>query len=204
MKWFFKYAFFLQLAWYCSELSVIGQGQDLRQRFLAPHNSARAQLGVGPLVWDATVAAYAQNYANKRIADCAMQHSGGRYGENLFKSKGYSDPVATGVMSWVNEKQYYDYNSNSCAGGQVCGHYTQVVWRDSKKLGCAQVQCNDGWTFVICSYDPPGNYAGQRPYWTPFHDHPDIYIYFPSCNIPSVFFRNAVALHHRLMIIVIK
>jgi len=167
MKWLlFSYVLLLQLAWFCFQLSVIADAQDMRQRFLTPHNDARARVGVGPLVWDATVAAYAQNYANTRTADCAMQHSGGggRYGENLFKEMGYPDPIGTGVMSWVNEKQYYDYSSNSCAAGQVCGHYTQVVWRNSKRLGCAQAQCNDGWTFVICNYYPQGNFNNQKPY----------------------------------------
>ncbi|CAL2279505.1 unnamed protein product [Prunus armeniaca] len=31
-------------------------------------------------------------------------------------------------------------------------------------LGCARVQCSNGWWFVTCNYDPPGNYVGQRPY----------------------------------------
>lgn len=160
MKWFFKYAVFLQIACYC----LVGQGQDVQQQFLSPHNDARAQVGVEALVWDDTVAAYAQNYANQRIGDCALQHSGGQYGENLFEGYGITDPVGGAVTAWVNEKQDYDYTSNTCAEGKVCGHYTQVVWRDSKRLGCAQAQCNNGWIFVICNYDPRGNYVGQKPY----------------------------------------
>ena len=160
MKLLLKYVLFLQLASYC----LVGQGQDVQQQFLSPHNDARAQVGVEALVWDDTVASYAQSYANKRTGDCALQHSGGQYGENLFEEMGEADPVGGAVASWVNEQQYYDYSSNSCAEGQECGHYTQVVWRDSKRLGCAQSQCNNGWTFVICNYDPPGNYLGQKPY----------------------------------------
>lgn len=54
---------------------------------------------------------------------------------------------------------------SSCLGDE-CLHYTQVVWRDSVYLGCAKVNCYNGGSFVICSYDPPGNYEGDRPYWT--------------------------------------
>ena len=138
----------------------------MEQQFLSPHNDARAQVGVEALVWDDTVAAYAQNYANQRVGDCAMQHSGGQYGENLFEEMGEADPVGGAVTAWVNEKQYYDYSSNSCSApsGKTCGHYTQVVWRNSKRFGCAQATCNNGWSFVICNYDPPGNYVGQKPY----------------------------------------
>ena len=30
------------------------------------------------------------------------------------------------VHAWSKEKQYYDYATNTCAKGQICGHYTQV------------------------------------------------------------------------------
>ncbi|GLT72516.1 hypothetical protein SLA2020_444430 [Shorea laevis] len=109
------------------------------------------------------MAAYAQDYANKRIGDCNLVHSGGPYGENLAWSSADLSGTAA-VKMWVDEKADYDYNSNSCAAGKVCGHYTQVVWRNSVRLGCAKVRCNSGGTFIGCNYDPPGNYNGQRPY----------------------------------------
>ncbi|KAD5317937.1 hypothetical protein E3N88_17883 [Mikania micrantha] len=142
----------------------ITHAQNSQQDYLDAHNAARAQVGVGNMVWNTTVAAYAQSYANQRIGDCNMVHSGGPYGENLAEGSGtFTGTVA--VNLWVNEKTYYDYTTNTCASGHGCGHYTQVVWRNSVQLGCARVQCtNNGWWFVICSYYPPGNYVGQAPY----------------------------------------
>ncbi|KAK9271525.1 hypothetical protein L1049_001885 [Liquidambar formosana] len=139
--------------------------QNSQQDYLNAHNAARAQVGVGNITWDNTVAAYAQNYANQRIGDCNLVHSNGPYGENLAEgySSGGSFTGVDAVNLWVAEKPYYDYYSNACVGGQ-CLHYTQVVWRNSVRLGCARVQCNNGWWFVTCNYDPPGNYVGQRPY----------------------------------------
>ncbi|KAL2537211.1 CAP superfamily protein [Forsythia ovata] len=136
--------------------------QNSPQDFLSTHNEARAQVGVPPLVWNDTVAAYALNYANERRADCELEHSQGPYGENLAEGWG---KLAAGdaVSMWVGERSCYEYDSNSCVDGE-CLHYTQVVWRDSVHLGCARVQCSNGWLFVICNYDPPGNYIGQRPY----------------------------------------
>lgn len=136
--------------------------QNLPQDFLNAHNSARSQVSVANIVWDNTVAAYAQNYSNSRIGDCNLVHSNGPYGENLAKGSG-SFTGAAAVNLWVAEKPYYNYTSNSCSGGQ-CLHYTQVVWRNSIRVGCARVQCTDGWWFISCNYDPPGNYIGQRPY----------------------------------------
>jgi pathogenesis-related protein 1 len=138
--------------------------QDTQQDYLDGHNTARTEVGVPPLTWDDTVAAYAQNYANTHIGDCNLVHSqGGSYGENLAGSPGDLSG-ADAVKLWVDEKASYDYNSNTCAAGAECGHYTQVVWRDSVRLGCAKVRCDNGGTFIGCNYDPPGNVNGQRPY----------------------------------------
>jgi len=65
----------------------------------------------------------------------------------------------------VSEGQYYDYASNTCAQGHICGHYTQVVWGATQKLGCARYACN-GLTYpstIVCDYGPGGN-DGGRPY----------------------------------------
>ncbi|GMN52436.1 hypothetical protein TIFTF001_021577 [Ficus carica] len=138
------------------------QPYQSHQDFVDVHNAIRAKVGVGPITWNKTVAAYARNYANQQIADCKMEHSGGPYGENLAEGWG----MMTGeqaVKFWASEKPHYDYASNSCVGDE-CGHYTQIVWRNSVHLGCARAKCHNGWMFVICSYDPPGNYEGERPY----------------------------------------
>ncbi|KAJ0963344.1 hypothetical protein J5N97_028466 [Dioscorea zingiberensis] len=127
-------------------------------------NSARNAVGLSPVTWDTTVVAYAQNYANQRIGDCQLVHSGGPYGENIFWGSGAEFTAADAVNSWVSEKQYYDYASNTCAAGKVCGHYTQVVWKSSTSIGCAGVKCNNGAIFIICNYKPAGNIIGQRPY----------------------------------------
>ncbi|XP_058191583.1 pathogenesis-related leaf protein 4-like [Rhododendron vialii] len=140
-------------------------GQNSQQDYLNGHNSARSAVGVGPMTWDANVAAFAQQYASQRAGDCALKHSGGggKYGENIAVGSGdFTGAAAVGL--WVSEKADYNHNSNTCAAGRVCGHYTQVVWRKSVRLGCARVRCNSGSWFITCNYDPPGNYVGESPY----------------------------------------
>ncbi|KAM3377389.1 hypothetical protein P3S68_009802 [Capsicum galapagoense] len=138
------------------------QSQYSLEDYLIPHNEARRQVGVGPMTWNDTLVAFAQNYANQRIGDCGMIHSHGPYGECLAAAFPYLN-ASYAVKMWVDEKEWYDFKSNTCASGQVCGHYTQVIWRNSVRLGCARARCNNGWYFITCNYDPPGNYIGQRP-----------------------------------------
>ncbi|KAL8140962.1 hypothetical protein V2J09_006983 [Rumex salicifolius] len=146
-------------------LALSCSAQNSPQDYLNVHNAARAQVGVGPMSWDTSLVSYAQNYANSRNGNCDLVHSGGPYGENLAWGSWSTFSGVDASNMWVNERQDYNYGSNTCAPGKVCGHYTQVVWRSSTRLGCARVPCNNngGW-LVICSYNPPGNYVGQRPY----------------------------------------
>ncbi|GMH03066.1 hypothetical protein Nepgr_004905 [Nepenthes gracilis] len=103
-----------------------------------------------------------KNMPMRGQVDCILEHSEGPYGENIAEGWGQFSG-ADAVKLWAGEKDNYDYGSNSCVRGE-CLHYTQVVWRDSVHLGCARVECQNGWAFVTCNYDPPGNYVGERPY----------------------------------------
>ncbi|XVF70077.1 hypothetical protein PTKIN_Ptkin11bG0132600 [Pterospermum kingtungense] len=140
------------------------QNQFVNQ-FLLPQNAARAALGLLPLVWDTRLERYAQWYASQRQQDCALIHSNGPYGENIFWGSGDGWTGAQAAASWVCEKKWYDHNTNSCAEGEDCGHYTQVVWVGTRRVGCARVVCDGGLgVFMTCNYDPPGNYMGEKPY----------------------------------------
>ena len=128
------------------------------------HNYWRADVGVGEIEYSDELAEVAFAWAQQlKEKGCAFEHSGNQYGENLFKgTKGYYT-AADAIDSWASEKQYYNYDKNKCKSGEMCGHYTQIVWKNTTKVGCAQIECNGMITWV-CNYDPPGNYVGEKPY----------------------------------------
>lgn len=146
-----------------AQYSPYPQSHDSPDSYLRPHNAARAAVKVKPLRWDSGIAAVAQDYANQlATGSCSLEHSSGAYGENLALGSGDMS-AAQAVSMWINEKSDYDYYSNSCHGS-ACGHYTQVVWRGSYRLGCGKGTCGNGASIIVCNYDPAGNYIGTKPY----------------------------------------
>ena len=149
--------------------------------WLTPMNEACAAVGEAPLVCDPIAAQVALNYAKlcnwahnaNRTADyVALGGAASGVGENIAAGAP-TESIASAVASWVNEKSSYDYATNTCASGQMCGHYTQVIWKTTTAVGCAHVSCTmpvaalggaTKWDFSVCDYSPPGNYVGKKPY----------------------------------------
>ncbi len=128
------------------------------------HNRWRDTVRVPHLRWNAQLANYAQEWANYLLRTNKFEHrSNSPYGENLASASGQMLSPSRVLDMWGNEVNDYNYASNSCTPGQMCGHYTQVVWRNTSEVGCA-VARNDQKEVWVCNYNPPGNYTGQRPY----------------------------------------
>jgi pathogenesis-related protein 1 len=154
----------------------IGEPPELAGITLA-HNQVRAGIatspGLVPLVWnedlEATAAAWAAQCVDNTAPIGLIDHNPNRsvghpyyVGENIYGGSAQPTPQQV-VNLWVSEAANYDYPSNTCTG--VCGHYTQVVWRETLEIGCAIHDC-PGLTYhwgVVCDYGPGGN-DGSQPY----------------------------------------
>ena len=148
-------------------LPSIFLAQNSPDDFVIAHNDVRDTVPVGMpcLVWNTTLQEYAQSYADNRSSDCRLMLSNSAdYGENLFIGTPASYSAADAVNAWAAEREYYSYDTNTCMTGQVCGHYTQLVWSTTTSVGCARVPCFNGSIFITCNYYPAGNVNGQRPY----------------------------------------
>lgn len=133
---------------------------------LERHNYWRADVGVTEkLEWSEEMAALAADWAKKlKQKNCGWEHRpDNKFGENLFKGTTGAFDAAYVVDAWAGEKADYNYNRNKCKPGKMCGHYTQIVWQTTKKVGCAKIEC-DGMDIWVCNYDPPGNWVGEKPY----------------------------------------
>jgi pathogenesis-related protein 1 len=127
---------------------------------VAAHNRVRAKHCAPPLAWSAEVARSAQAWASTiRDRGCTLGHSGnGKYGENLAAgTSGMLDANAV-VGMWYDEREKFNFRSGGFS--MKTGHFTQVVWRGTRQVGCGMSQCN-GLDVWICQYSPPGNVEGQ-------------------------------------------
>ncbi|MBB3940535.1 hypothetical protein GGR39_002192 [Novosphingobium fluoreni] len=140
-------------------------------RILAAHNRERAALGIEPLHWNPQLANSARGWAHHLAATGRFEHAPERpvdpQGENLWAgTRGYYGLEAM-VDGWVREKRFFrpgTFPANSTTGRvEDVGHYTQLVWRQTRQVGCALArgQVED---VLVCRYAEAGNYMGERPF----------------------------------------
>ncbi|GAB2272432.1 hypothetical protein Dimus_007258 [Dionaea muscipula] len=133
--------------------------------FLVAHNKIRAQYREPPLKYSRRLARFAHRHGRTLLTNCTGIHSDGPYGENIFWArKKYWSPTRI-VNSWASEAMSYDARTRNCSSGiHGCGHFTQIVWRDTLKVGCQLMPCVGRGVIGICNYDPPGNYVNESPF----------------------------------------
>ena len=167
------------------QASSFTEGQRQYQNYaLEAHNRYRARHCVSPLQLDDSISRSAQNYA-QHLADInQMVHSGTKgLGENLAQ-RWSSAPIQTingecrlfssdhllslqidaigeqATDDWYKEIKFYNFSKPGFSTST--GHFTQVVWKGSQKLGIGFAVTRDGKTlYVVAQYSPPGNYQGQ-------------------------------------------
>jgi uncharacterized protein YkwD len=144
---------------------------DFNARLLATQNAERAALGVPAMAWNAKLADDARVWADELAATGRFEHSPDQpgqepQGENLWAGTPRAYSPEAMVRLWLAEKR--DYRSgvfpNNSRSGDVenVGHYTQVIWRSSRQVGCATAVGKDE-EFLVCRYSEAGNVIGQRP-----------------------------------------
>ncbi|MBB5985575.1 CAP domain-containing protein [Sphingobium lignivorans] len=144
---------------------------NFEQRLLTTHNAERVKLGIEPLNWNAALARSAQSWADHLARNGQFEHapenSREPVGENLWAgTKGHYTPEAM-VDAWVREKRNFrrgTFPDNSITGRvEDVGHYTQVVWRATRQVGCARARGTQE-DVLVCRYAQAGNYIGERPF----------------------------------------
>jgi|WetSurMetagenome_2_1015567.scaffolds.fasta_scaffold248939_2 hypothetical protein len=150
---------------------------EVKTKIVALHNKYRAEVRVPLVRWSDTVQKSAEGWALHLAEDEGLNlvHAGvqNHYGENLSGGPGVwsTDKDAytaleSAVVSFGNEKNNYK-------GGPVSldsnffkyGHYTQMIWKTTREIGCAVAKRRDIPGYIaVCRYNPTGNIVGQKAY----------------------------------------
>lgn len=146
--------------------------RSVDDRLLAAHNRERAELGLPALRWSAGLARGAAEWSRELAASGQLRHSpaatgGSGHGENLWiGTAGRFAPEAM-VGGWTREKADFmpgAFPRVSRTGDWAdVAHYTQMVWRDTREVGCA-IGRGARADVLVCRYAAPGNIVGHAPF----------------------------------------
>ncbi|KIH46636.1 SCP-like protein [Ancylostoma duodenale] len=123
--------------------------------------------------YDCDLERLASNYAR----GCQFKHSPPEYrnaGESLYTvpidnlDKNKVGEWAT--RTWFGELKEFGVGTNILTQdiwnlrGKLIGHYTQMVWGETDRIGCGIHHCRGVQTLVVCHYRKGGNMFGQKIY----------------------------------------
>ncbi|CAF1664183.1 unnamed protein product, partial [Didymodactylos carnosus] len=142
-------------------------GEGFAEKTLAAHNQFRSKHCASPLVLDDELNNIAQKYAEHLAQTGSFEHSHTKgLGENLWEKSGTTElsdiDGVKATKDWYDEVKNYRYDHPDFA--LSTGHFTQLVWADSKQLGVGIAYSDDKKSvYVVTNYKPAGNVIGNFP-----------------------------------------
>ncbi|XP_016078262.1 PREDICTED: Golgi-associated plant pathogenesis-related protein 1 [Miniopterus natalensis] len=141
---------------------IIAASKQFNNEVLKAHNEYRQQHGVPPLKLCKKLNQEAQQYsealASTRILKHSPESSRGQCGENLAWAS-YDQTGKEVADRWYSEIKNYNFQQPGFNSGT--GHFTAMVWKNTKKMGVGKASASDGSSFVVARYFPAGNVVNQ-------------------------------------------
>ncbi|XP_033230745.1 uncharacterized protein LOC117181852 isoform X3 [Belonocnema kinseyi] len=142
----------------------LGASKEFVNLCLDTHNFYRARHGVPPLRLNKQLCRASQEWANVLATRGRLEHRANiDYGENLYCMWSSNPKTLVGgeepVNEWYAEETQHVYTKEPTT--LKTGHFTQVVWRDSTELGVGMSRNRNGEVYVVCNYNPAGNFLGS-------------------------------------------
>ncbi|KAM5298471.1 Golgi-associated plant pathogenesis-related protein 1 [Ctenodactylus gundi] len=143
-------------------IRAVEASKQFNNEVLKAHNEYRQQHGVPPLKLCKKLNQEAQQYsealASTRILKHSPESSRGQCGENLAWAS-YDQTGKEVADRWYSEIKNYNFQQPGFTSGT--GHFTAMVWKNTKKMGVGKASASDGSSFVVARYFPAGNVVNQ-------------------------------------------
>ena len=159
-----------------TDQAYLSAGPDYQAVVLFHHNAARANHEAAPLTWDSECEFNARIAASR----CSFEHyipKGAGQGQNLFVVSGDAFNATAGISeSWYRGEltpmiPWFGKSNLPHEVFEQVGHLTQMVWKETTKVGCVSLDCGGAMTvngkgstmnkYTVCNYAPAGNVRDQ-------------------------------------------
>uniref|UniRef100_A0A0N4ZTB8 SCP domain-containing protein n=1 Tax=Parastrongyloides trichosuri TaxID=131310 RepID=A0A0N4ZTB8_PARTI len=130
--------------------------ERLKKHYLDETNKYRKLHHAENIKFCSKIEKEAQKYAIYLSKIKALKHSKTNLGENLALIS--VSKAKNAISLWYDEIK--EYNFKNPGFNSSTGHFTQLVWKNTKKAGFGIAE-NDGIIYIVCQYDPPGNILDQ-------------------------------------------
>ncbi|CAF3440960.1 unnamed protein product [Rotaria sp. Silwood1] len=138
---------------------------NFHAEMLKLHNYYRARHCASSLVIDHRLNEIAQSYAEYLAATSTFEHSGNKLGNEALGENLYMQWISHGeaqasardaIQSWYGEIAMHNFDKPKYSS--ETGHFTQMVWRSSRKMGVGIAHSPDGReVYIVANYYPGGN-----------------------------------------------
>ncbi|XP_076366437.1 venom allergen 3-like [Tachypleus tridentatus] len=164
-----------------------------KRQIVGEHNRLRALVARGQerglpaatnmlvMTWDEELERIAQRWAEQCVHEHDRNRNVGRFqvGQNIAYTRtyGHGDVLAdnpdwpTQIKSWYREYYRFGFNRRNISPFKFksgTGHFTQVIWGSTNKVGCGYTYYkapSHGYTkLYVCNYGPRGNMIGDTMY----------------------------------------
>ncbi|KAL8806896.1 MAG: hypothetical protein Q9182_001025 [Xanthomendoza sp. 2 TL-2023] len=162
--------------------------EGYKSAVLEHHNIHRANHSADALEWDETLAGYAEQVAKSCVYAHDRTPGGGGYGQNIAAGTPAKQVAQILTNAFYNDEMmlYPGYGSDNpdMTHFEKWGHFSQMLWGSTKKVGCYSYSCNPNTdtktecnpatgksylgnvdcgptsgtypVFTVCNYSPPG------------------------------------------------
>jgi hypothetical protein len=134
-----------------TNVSNLGYGNLDKDYIVKSHNNIRALNGGGkPIRWSNAAESRARTIAKRLAKDCSDKPNNRK--QNVYVSEGKMDP-SIAIRKWFEQCGNYNSRKPNPPNFDHVRNFTSMVWRNNKGVGCAQEECKNGGSVLVCDYD---------------------------------------------------